>query len=160
MSDSTVSVLGLIEFLFPCSWDHLWTLNMNKLRYFRLRYFLPPSHSMSGRRKKLLTACSLRSLVFSNRKVRSQRHLRPSSPDALKPLWTAPGGLASHIQGFKTPHIPAQLFLTLSYPSTHWQHWLSAGLCAVPERRPPSPHLPAASVHPAKPQQGPSPGQT
>lgn len=35
------------------------------------------------------------------------------------------------------------------------QHRLSPGLCALPERHPASFHLPTASLHPAKPQQGP-----
>lgn len=49
LSDESVVIMspltrvrGSIEFLFLCSWDHLWTQNMNKLRYFRLTYVLPP----------------------------------------------------------------------------------------------------------------------
>ncbi|TMS17499.1 DNA polymerase alpha subunit B [Larimichthys crocea] len=37
------------------------------------------------------------------------------------------------------------------------KRWLSLSVCTLPERHPPSFHLPAASLRPAKPQQGPGP---
>lgn len=40
------------------------------------------------------------------------------------------------------------------------QLWLSAGVCALSERHPPSLHLSPAPLHPAKPQPGPVSGHT